>query len=469
MQRILLSWILLIYLLNCCKIIVADNNNNNNNNNDDNSYIFFIKGPTSPATKQFPWSMLQQEPESFSISHFRSLSNALNITDSDKMWQNSKMKIGFTFQWETLDCFLSPHSCTISQVKEGIENFLNSAVATKTPVEITLDPVQFYYSSNLWNWYDPKQPGFNENNVNNVEWTSWSSTNATMISWRNWGQQFRMPTPQPNLASPALIKRTKDGLFEIISAIRDWYDRQKDVDRKVLISIKLGEEVDVGANFYYYPNGNEIYRNNPTSSKSDPTYGLNSSKGLFGGLQPQGYNMLQTLKIRTSGPPPTREEITFGIKNYFKEIISSCVKAWPDLMINGILATHGGAISDPLRIQWDAPMVIPATPGYSSYFGPSQFPSRSGKGNSNPVAQPGLKVALNEYNMGNEFIVAEAACFGCHNVSEWVEYFHTIFSNPYGKVKYMRYYNIEPFLSQSGSIEGLHEFVASYVEDLEKI
>ena len=93
MQRILLSWILLIYLLNCCKIIVADNNNNNNNNNDDNSYIFFIKGPTSPATKQFPWSMLQQEPESFSISHFRSLSNALNITDSDKMWKNSKMKI----------------------------------------------------------------------------------------------------------------------------------------------------------------------------------------------------------------------------------------------------------------------------------------------------------------------------------------------------------------------------------------
>ena len=52
-------------------------------------------------------------------------------------------------------------------MKEGIENFLNSAVATKTPVEITLDPVQFYYSSNLWNWYDPKQPGFNENNVNN--------------------------------------------------------------------------------------------------------------------------------------------------------------------------------------------------------------------------------------------------------------------------------------------------------------
>ena len=91
MQRILLSWILLIYLLNCCKIIVADNNNNNDNNNDDNSYIFFIKGPTSPATKQFPWSMLQQEPESFSISHFRSLSNALNITDSDKMWQNSKI------------------------------------------------------------------------------------------------------------------------------------------------------------------------------------------------------------------------------------------------------------------------------------------------------------------------------------------------------------------------------------------
>ena len=77
------------------------------------------------------------------------------------------------------------------------------------PPEITLDTVQFYYASLLWNFFDPSQPGFDPENRQNVEWTGWTNDTAAMVAWRNWGSQFRMPTPQPNLASPALLAQTK--------------------------------------------------------------------------------------------------------------------------------------------------------------------------------------------------------------------------------------------------------------------
>ena len=258
---------------------------------DDAGYIFFIKAPTSPAFRNVTW--LQQSPQDFSETSFRTFMDALGAPTT-----NPKLKVGLTFQWELLDCFLAPHSCTAAQTAQGITAFLDAAAATGIPVQITLDTVQFYYSSNLWNWFDPAQPGFDPKNVANVEWTGWTADNATLIAWRNWGAQFRMPTPQPNLASPALLARTGAALTSAIGAIRRWYEAATPAARKLLVGVKLGEEVDVGVNYYYYPNGNEIYKGSPHNASADPTAGPKWSKGLSGGLQAQGYNMLQTLGLR---------------------------------------------------------------------------------------------------------------------------------------------------------------------------
>ena len=145
---------------------------------DDAGYIFFIKAPTSPAFRNVTW--LQQEPQGFSEESFRTFMDALGAPTT-----NPKMKVGLTFQWELLDCFLSPHDCTEAQTEAGITAFLDAAAATNVPVQITLDTVQFYYQSNLWNWFDPAQPGFNPANVANVEWTGWGPENATRVAWRN--------------------------------------------------------------------------------------------------------------------------------------------------------------------------------------------------------------------------------------------------------------------------------------------
>ena len=110
-------------------------------------------------------------------------------------------------------------------------------------------------------------------------------------------------------------------------------------------------------------------------------------------------------------------------------------------------------------IEWDSPMIPPATPGYSFYFSPGCF--------NVTCFEPGLKAALDSYDPGpglkkRRFLVAETACFGCRGATEWEEYFNAIFANIVGEVPYMRYYNIEPFLAAPGSVEGLRNFVLGW-------
>ena len=108
-------------------------------------------------------------------------------------------------------------------------------------------------------------------------------------------------------------------------------------------------------------------------------------------------------------------------------------------------------------------MLEPATPGYSFYLSPSCA--------NTSCFQPGLKTALDSYD-GNpkkgRFVVAETACFGCSTVAQWEGYFHAVFNNSAGPVQYMRYYNVEPFLAATGSVEGLRNFVNGWRKEAAK-
>ena len=159
-----------------------------------------------------------------------------------------------------------------------------------------------------------------------------------------------MPTPQPNLASKKLLGKLQSVLKTVIGAIRAWYDAQPAEVQELLVDIKLGEEVDVGANFYYYQDGNQIWRDSPHNASSDPKHGPQWSKGLSGGLPPMGYNMLKTMGLRSSGGPPTRHEITLGVQHYFGALVSACRSVWPDLG----LAAGGGGGSQVRVTLWQA-------------------------------------------------------------------------------------------------------------------
>jgi hypothetical protein len=46
----------------------------------------------------------------------------------------------------------------------------------------------------LWNWFDPKKPGYNPDNRQNVEWFGWDGPPA-YARYLNWGEVQRMPPP----------------------------------------------------------------------------------------------------------------------------------------------------------------------------------------------------------------------------------------------------------------------------------
>ena len=139
-----------------------------------------------------------------------------------------------------------------------------------------------------------------------------------------------------NIASPQLLEKVAKGIEEAVSAVKSWYATS--TRRDLLVSLKIAEELDVGANFYFYPNGNS-YRTQ--SRDNDPTYGPDWSQGLSGGLEPMGFNMLRTLNLRVDGGPPTRDEIKIGVQHYFNTSLQAALKVWPELIDLDILFTHG--------------------------------------------------------------------------------------------------------------------------------
>ncbi len=399
----------------------------------------------------------QQNPGVFNTTAFLSARAALQLERITRL-SGADVEVGMTFQWELLDCFVSPHSCTMQETIEGITNFLNAAAATKTPVSITLDPIQFWYQSNLWNWFDPSQPGYDPANVGNVEWTGAGPAYATKIAWRDWGSQFRMPTPQPNLGSPALIALVQSQLEQVLAAVRSWYNSASPSDSGLLRGIKIAEEIDVGANFYFYPNGNTIYDTWPNTSEHDPTYGLNFAKGMWGGLVPMGFAMRNSTTGSSGGPAPNGTEIGRGIKAFVEAIAATVRSAWPEkaILSEHFFSLHLGHAGDGF-IPWNSVMVEPFLPAYSVYPGGRSAP---------PEIQTSFVKDLHSYMSSNRaMVVGEWFCFGCQDKEDWKAAFFNLFHDFEAKagctVEEVRVYNLDSFVRANGAVDGLHEFLSS--------
>jgi hypothetical protein len=52
--------------------------------------------------------------------------------------------------------------------------------------------VEWSNRPDLWNWFDPKKPGYSPDNWRNVEWFGWDGPPAR-ARYLNWGEVQRMP------------------------------------------------------------------------------------------------------------------------------------------------------------------------------------------------------------------------------------------------------------------------------------
>ena len=100
-----------------------------------------------------------------------------------------------------------------------------------------------------------------------MEWTSWNASSATQIAWRDWGRQFRV-APQPNLGSKQVTDAHAAAIAPLAQIVAAWYNALPQDKQYLLAAAKVGWEVDIGLNFYFYPNGNS-YRTQPEAN--DPT------------------------------------------------------------------------------------------------------------------------------------------------------------------------------------------------------
>lgn len=174
-----------------------------------------------------------------------------------------KLCVSFNF-WTLFDA-------DAATMAASLDALLALVMANDLPLSISLDPTQWWDDRpDLWNWFDRRGAGYDPANAANVEWFGPSPGNATMLSWRNWGSQFRMATPHPNFASPAFREAAAASVSPLAARIAAWYRALPASKKWLLASVRATQELWVGTNFFYYGGGNALVHRNP---KLDPSGG----------------------------------------------------------------------------------------------------------------------------------------------------------------------------------------------------
>ncbi len=231
------------------------------------------------------------------------------------------------------------------------------------PVLVNLDGMNWWDARpDLWNWWAPKEPGYNPENRHNVEWHDWGPEHAVKIGWRNWGAQIRV-LPMMNMASPRVIAAHQEALRALLPRIADWWKSLPPEQNHLLGGVKLGHEASIGINAWYYPDGNAL-ADRPASE--DPQYGLDFEKGWHGGVQPIGYAAVAASGIKNSGEL-TREDIADVVEAYLAML---CAEARAVGLPPEKVYTHQGGTYVPWEktLPWRAAFNPDATPGWSFYF-----------------------------------------------------------------------------------------------------
>jgi hypothetical protein len=224
---------------------------------------------------------------------------------------------------------------TVERTEIYLADLLHAARAAQMPVLINLDAVNWWGGRpDLWNFFDPNQPGYDPANIDNVEWTGPTPDTATRVYWRNWGSQIRVATPIPNFGGPKFRAAIEDVMSVLAPHIREFVDGLAPDERYLYAGTIIGTELSIGVNHYHYPNGNSYLGQNaacdpglplamncPANGGSCP--GFNHAtcppdfdNNLSGGVAQVGYHAALDLGLITPNQPMTQAVNDEIIRNY---------------------------------------------------------------------------------------------------------------------------------------------------------
>lgn len=179
---------------------------------------------------------------------------------------------------------------------ESTDALLALALDNDLPLSLSIDATQWWqFREDLWNWYDKSRPTYNDANRYNVEWYDWDPVNATSISWRNWGSQFRMPSPAPNFASPAFREAAAAAMGPIAARVAAWYVSLPPSKKYLLAYVRCTQELWQGTNYFYYPGANALNGTVSWPPSDDPHSGVAGSAQI-------GYAALCSRSCPCAGP-----------------------------------------------------------------------------------------------------------------------------------------------------------------------
>ncbi len=306
-----------------------------------------------------------------------------------------------------------------AEVEASLREFLRLARDSDTPVVVQLDGEQWWGNRpDLWNWWDPTQPGYTPSNRTNVEWTNWSPDSAIKIAWRNWGRQIRVQPPA-NLMSPRYREACHQEMRKLVPIILDWWRELPSDQKDLLIGIKVGWESSIGVNAWYYPNGNDLLGQ---LERDDPTSGLKPDELPARGVAQIGYAAVKAAGIRTEGAI-TEADLAEVVRRHLEDL---CREARQLGVPREKLFTHVAGWKEGEALYGTAVNEI-SCPGWSFY-----------RHAADPRGDIGVQQALRRSDAPH-WAAVEWLYQGSNTVSGWHRALDLTLANP--KCRYLCIYN----------------------------
>lgn len=294
----------------------------------------------------------------------------------------------------TLEISLDLLDAEPDRVEDYLVAMLDGARDSRLPVVINLDAVNWWSRRpDLWNFFDPAQPGYDPANIDNVEWIGPTGDGAPQVYWRNWGAQIRVATPIPDLSSPRLRVALGEILDRVLPQIAAFHDELAHDEQYRYGGVLIGTELAIGVNHYYYADGNARLVEDPACDPGlslapgcpgggGPCGGYNHSQcppdftaSPSGGAMQLGYHGAIDLGLLGGGGTPGRAELDAIVNDYVAFMAARVAAA--GLPATKVYSHTGGTFGSAGPHSYDAAYVPGVVPGWSMYYGGASDPSTS--------------------------------------------------------------------------------------------